>query len=163
VCQGNSFYFDAWSLPFRVGVLGQDSKSLMNLMKQMGGEAVGDAVLVVPSNALCYETMSERDQFQITAITDVVEWTLTPGTRVKLPPNAVPVAAIVRTSDGLSTVPTSFPTPDADGKITVAVATTLSFKVSRLYELLLDLSKVRHFGENMPKKVSLKRLDWTTR
>jgi hypothetical protein len=163
VCKGNSIYYDAWSLPFRVGVLGQDSKALLNLMKQMGGIPVGDAVLVIPSNALCYLTMGEKDQFQITAETDSVEWTLTPGTRIKLPENAVPVGAVVRSFDGQSTVPAPFPTVGADGKIAVSVPTTLSFKVSRLYELLQDLSKVRHFGDNMPKKVSLKRLDLTLR
>ena len=165
VCKGRGRYYDAWSDNFRAGFLGQDSQTLMNMLKQMGGTAdVGDAVLVVPSNAPCYANIWEHDRIQLVDSTDTVEWTVTPSSPLRLPPNAVPVGAVALSADGKSVVSVPFPTVRPDGRIMVSVSTVLTFRVSRLYEVARELPRVRGFDHgSQPKKVSLKRVDWTVR
>ena len=165
VCRGRGRYYDQWSDGFRAGFLGQDSQTLMNMLKQMGGTAdVGDAVLVVPSNAPCYASIGTHDRIQLVGATDIIEWTIAPGSALRLPPKATPISARVISADGESVQAVPFPPIGTDGRIAVAVSTTISFNVARLYEVSRELPRVRGFNDgNQPKKVALNRVDWTVR
>lgn len=170
VCFGKGRYYDAWSQEFRAGFLSQDSQTLMQMMKQFGGAvSVGDAVVVIPSNAPCYEGIGTFDRIQLVNSTDTIEWALAPGTPVRLPPGAEPVSATVRNANRTATLPTAFPVPGTDGRIQVAVPTTIQFRVARLYEVSRDLPRVRGFdsgqdtGSQQPKRLSLSRVDWSVR
>lgn len=165
VCLGRGRFYEEWSDEFRAGLIGQESKTLMQLLKQMGGTVnVGDAVLVIPSNAPCYDNIGFGDRVKVVDATDTVEWVLTPGASVRLPPTATPVDASVLAADGKSVVDAAFPAPDAEGRISVAVSTAIRFRVARLYEVSRDLPKVRGFNDGFqPKRVALVRIDWTVR
>jgi hypothetical protein len=73
------------------------------------------------------------------------------------------VEAYVKASDGLSTIPTTFPTPDGNGRVAVSVPTVLRYRIPRLYEFVRELPRVRTFPVGLPKKVGLKRVDMTER
>lgn len=165
VCSGRGRFYEDWSDEFRAGLIGQESKTLMQLLKQMGGTVnVGDAVLVIPSNAPCYDNINTFDRIQVVDATDTPEWVLVPASPVRLPPTADPIDAFVLAADGKSVVPVPFPVAGADGRISVAVATTIRFRVARLYEVSRDLPKVRGFNDgSQPKRVALVRVDWTVR
>lgn len=171
ICLGRGRYYDEWSDEFRAGMLSQDPQSLAQMLGQLGGAVadIGDSVLVIPSDAPCYNDIATHDRIQVVNTTDTLEWIVTPGSPVRLPASAELIRATVRSSDLKSIVDTPFPTPGADGRIYVAVTTTLEFRVARLYEVSKDLPRARAFDDSqndsskMPKRVSIKRVDWTVR
>lgn len=164
VCLGKGRYYDEWSDQFRAGFLGQDSRSLVNMMKEMGGGTVGDGVILISENMPCYEDIGMFDRVQVVDSTDTLEWVLVPGMGVRLPPTAEPLSAVVRSVDGASVQDAPFPIPGEDGRISVAVATTIQFRVARLYEVSRELPKVRGFQDGrQPKRLALVRVDWTVR
>ena len=165
VCNGSGRYYDPWSDEFRAGFIGQDALGVVQMLKQMGAAEVGDAVLVVPLNAPCFNDIGQSDRIQTVNSTDTVEWILNPGSPVRLPELAEPVEAVVRTPDGNSVVTVPFPAPRADGRLAVSVPTLIRFRAARLYEVApANLPKVRSFGEEpQPKRVALARVDWTVR
>lgn len=165
VCLGKGRYWDPYSESFRAGFLGQDSRTLMSLMKELGGvSTAGDAAIVIPENAPCYDDIGTFDRIQVVDATDTLEWVLVPGAGVRLPQTAQPLSATVKSVDGTSIVDTDFPLPGTDGRITVSTPTVIQFRVARLYEVSRELPKVRGFDAGrQPKRLSLVRVDWTAR
>lgn len=164
VCMGSGRFYNAWSGNFRAGFIGQDSRSLAAIMQKMGPGEVGDAVLVVPITAPCFNDLGPRDRIMALDVTDLEEKALTPSTPAfTLPPGIIQVGAYIKSTDGLSTVPTAFPTPDSNNRVQVSVTTVLRYRIPRLYEIVRELPHVRTFPARLPKKVSLKRIDMTER
>lgn len=163
VCGGLGRFYGAPSAVFRAGFIGQDSQSLKAIMQRMGPGEVGEAVLVLPSTAPCYADIRGGDRIAVTDLTDEVDWAVTPSQPVTLPFSFVAGSAYVRTPDGAATTPVAFPTPDANGRVVVAVPTVLRFSIPRRYEVVRELPRVRTFGAGLPKRLSLKRIDETVR
>lgn len=165
VCLGRGRYYDAWSDEFRAGFIGQETRTLMQILKEMGGTvSVGDAVLVLPCNAPCYDGIGFGDRIQVVGATDTLEWTVLPSDKLRLPPSTEPLSAKVLSTDKASVVPVAFPVAGSDGRIQVSVTTILQFRVARLYEVSREMPKVRSFEMGQqPKRVPLVRVDWTVR
>ena len=164
VCGGEGWIWDAPSAPFRLGLVNLTAKALAAIQQRFGPGMVGDATLSIPFSAPCWADAGERDRFLATKAMDRVEWTITPGTTIRLPMGSQDITARVISPDGASIVPVTSPAPDAAGRVNVAVSTVLTFRAPRRYEVMRDLSQARVFGDGrLPKKLLVKFIDWNVR
>lgn len=163
VCGGTGWTYGAKSQPFQCGLVSQDAKARAALAQTMGPGMAGDAVVSIPMNAPCYDTLAFRDRLYDQMVQDGRRSILTPGTSILLPPGATNIQAFVKNGAGTALVAATPPVPDAAGRVMVSVTTTLVYSAPRTYEVLADLSRVRSFGSGMPKKWSVKLLDLVLR
>ena len=163
VCGGKGKYWDLPSDEFRAGVLSLSAKALAAIQQRFGPGLIGDAQISIPGNAEAWSDVGESDRFTVLDALDSLEWIVTPGNPVALPYGAEVLRAKVRTVDKTAVELVDVPEPNGKGKIAVSVATVLSFRAPRRFEVVRDLSQVRAFGDRLPKKLLLKLIDWTVR
>ena len=164
VCGGEGAFWDEASDRFRLGLVSLTSKALAAIQQRFGPGVIGDATMSIPFSALCWADVGERDRFLEVSILDRTEWTITPGTTIRIPTGAQDVSAKVISMDGTSVVAVDPPVPDAKGRVSVAVTTVISFRSPRRYEVVKDLIQARSFGDGrLPKKLLVKLIDWTAR
>jgi hypothetical protein len=162
VCGGRGVRYAPPSEPFRAALLGLTARALEALSQRFGPGLVGDATASLPSNAPAWEGIRSGDRLTAIDAVDVQAWQVSPGRSVRLPVEAVPLSAEIRDGSGAIQA-VAFPTPDANGRISVAVSTVLRFKASRRFEVVRDVTQVRAFGVRLPKKLLVRLLDESVR
>lgn len=184
ICGGIGRYWGAPSTEFRCGVTSLSAKALAAIQQKFGPGTIGDSQASIPGNAPCWALLGEGDRFTVLDAQDRLEWTLSPGNPVKLPYQAVLLAARIRTAPALTTITDLVPgTPawtavisvNAQNQVSVTVPTVIAFTAPRRFEVVRDLSQVRAFVTaiptfpapagvtGLPKKVLLRLIDWTVR
>jgi len=163
ICSGTSRYHSALSAPFEVALLNQSARDRMAMAQTMGPGALGDGTLVVFSGAPCYAEVAGGDRFWDTMRVERRRLILQPGVSLALPPLTANLQAAVKATDGASLVLVDPPVPDANRRVSVSVVTRLEFDAPRGYEVVADLTRVRTFGQNLPKQFKVRLLDVSVR
>ena len=163
ICLGKGRWFSPLSAPFQVGLLSQSASNRAFMANTMGPGATGASTLILLPSALCYSGMNSGDRIYDQMVMDAHQTIMIPGTKAALPVGATNLKAWVRSSDTLSLVSVTPPTPDANRRITVAVPTSLTFDSPRAYEAVKEFGSVRSFGVGLPKRWVLNLLDLSVR
>jgi hypothetical protein len=161
VCLGKGRYWDTPSADFRAGVVSLTARALAAMQMQFGPGFVGDGTISLPSNCPAWFDVGEGDRFLSLDNQDSVEQVVGAGSVVKLPAGADVVSAYIRQGSTLQAV--TPPTPDDQGRVTVARATVLALRVPRRYEVVRAIPQIRGWTPGLPKKVLVRMLDVSTR
>jgi hypothetical protein len=163
ICSGTGRWFSPLSVPFHVGLIAQKAFNRAMMANTIGPGATGAASMIVDYTAPCYALMNEGDRVYDQMVLDARQSVVLPGTNLALPAGFTGLQAFVRSLDGLSIVPVTPPVPGVDGRISVAVTTTLTYASPRAYEVVKEFGSIRSFGTSLPKRWSISLLDLTVR
>ena len=162
ICGGTGTYYAPPSEPFEVALISQTAKERAAIAQTMGPGMMGDSVMVIFEGASCYCQIGANDQIWDCVREETHRINLLPGVLLRLPPLHKSLTAMVKSQDGKSLV--SVPPPIAVcGRISVSVPTRIDFVAGRGYEVIAEFTKIRTFGEGLPKRLALRLLDITVR
>jgi hypothetical protein len=161
ICLGRAKYYGDMSEPFRVSITNQNAKERAAMAQTFGPGEMGDATLHLFAGAPCYGVIKSGDQIWDTTRIEQRQIIIRPGTHYRLPPLYTCLTAMVK--DGNVLVRAAAPVPDVERRVTVTVATRLTFDCPRGYDVVLDLPKVRTFGDSLPKVFGLRLADMSVR
>ena len=163
LCFGLGNVYSDVSAVFRCGLVGQSAKVRAAMAQMMGPAVLGASTLVLPYTAPCYREIREGDRIWDQRVEDRYRLILTPKTKFALPYGFRDLTAQVRSDDHTKLVFTQPPPLMINRVAEVSVPTTISFLAPRGYEVVPELSQVRSFGEGIPRRLGLNRLDASMR